>query len=91
MLAAALIGGIYSLWGAVVAGAFSQLAPFIFQAQWGIDPNFLLIIFGVGLLQVLLTAPRGIVVQMPKDVQNLGRLVLSLYRRVTGSPSEEPG
>ena len=27
LLAAALIGGIYSLWGAVVAGAFSQLAP----------------------------------------------------------------
>jgi len=87
LLAAALIGGIYSLWGAVVAGAFSQLAPFIFQAQWGIDPNFLLIIFGVGLLQVLLTAPRGIVVQMPKDIQNLGRLGLTLYRRFAGSRS----
>ena len=85
LLAAALIGGIYSLWGAVIAGAFSQLAPFIFQAQWGIDPNFLLIIFGVGLLQVLLTAPRGIVVQMPTDVANLGRLGLRLYRRATGS------
>jgi branched-chain amino acid transport system permease protein len=87
LLAAALIGGIYSLWGAVVAGAFSQLAPFLFQAQWGIDPNFLLIIFGVGLLQVLLTAPRGIVVQMPKDLANLGRLGLLLYRRVTGNRS----
>jgi branched-chain amino acid transport system permease protein len=85
LLAAALIGGIYSLWGAVVAGMFSQLAPFLFQAQWGIDPNFLLIIFGVGLLQVLLTAPRGIVVQMPKDIQSLGRLGLKLYRRVTGA------
>jgi branched-chain amino acid transport system permease protein len=84
LLAAALIGGIYSLWGAVIAGAFSQLAPFIFQAQWGIDPNFLLIIFGVGLLQVLLTAPRGIVVQMPKDIANLGKLGLHVYRRVTG-------
>ena len=88
LLAAALIGGIYSLWGAVIAGAFSQLAPFIFQAQWGIDPNFLLIIFGVGLLQVLLTAPRGIVVQMPKDIMNLGRLGLRLYRRVTGGSRE---
>jgi branched-chain amino acid transport system permease protein len=87
LLAAALIGGIYSLWGAVVAGAFSQLAPFLFQAQWGIDPNFLLIIFGVGLLQVLLTAPRGIVVQMPKDLANLGRLGLLLYRRVMGNRS----
>ena len=84
LLAAALIGGIYSLWGAVIAGAFSQLAPFIFQAEWGVDPNFLLIIFGVGLLQVLLTAPRGIVVQMPQDIMNLGRLGLRLYRMVTG-------
>ena len=82
LLAAALIGGIYSLWGAVVAGAFSQLAPYLFQAQWGIDPNYLLIIFGVGLLQVLLTAPGGIVVQMPKDIANLVRLILRLYRKV---------
>jgi branched-chain amino acid transport system permease protein len=87
LLAAALIGGIYSLWGAVVAGAFSQLAPFLFQAQFGIDPNFLLIIFGVGLLQVLLTAPRGIVVQMPKDIQNLGRLGLRLARMARGNRS----
>jgi branched-chain amino acid transport system permease protein len=85
LLAAALIGGIYSLWGAVIAGAFSQLAPFLFQAQFGIDPNFLLIIFGVGLLQVLLTAPRGIVVQMPKDIQSLGKLGLRLYRKVAHS------
>jgi branched-chain amino acid transport system permease protein len=84
LLAAALIGGIYSLWGAVVAGAFSQLAPFIFQAQWGIDPNFLLIIFGVGLLQVLLTAPRGIVVQMPKDILNLGRIGVRVFRSISG-------
>ncbi|HEY3614610.1 MAG TPA: branched-chain amino acid ABC transporter permease [Gaiellales bacterium] len=88
LLAAALIGGIYSLWGAVIAGAFSQLAPFIFQAEWGVDPNFLLIIFGVGLLQVLLTAPRGIVVQMPKDIATLGRLGLRAYRSLTGSRGE---
>jgi branched-chain amino acid transport system permease protein len=36
------------LWGAVVAGVFNQLVPFLFQAQWGVNPNFLLIIFGVG-------------------------------------------
>ena len=59
LLATAMIGGIFSLWGAVVAGVFIQLVPFLFQAQWGINPNFLLIIFGVGLLQVLLTAPGG--------------------------------
>ena len=88
LLAAALIGGIYSLWGAVIAGLFSQLAPFLFQAQWGIDPNFLLILFGVGLLQVLLTAPRGIVVQMPQDIRNLGRLGVRLYHKVSGPRGE---
>ena len=84
LAATALIGGIFSLWGAVIAGVFNQLLPFLFQAQWGVDPNFLLIIFGAGLLQVLLTAPGGIVQQMPKDIANLGRLLLHLARKLTG-------
>jgi branched-chain amino acid transport system permease protein len=79
LAATALIGGIFSIWGAIVAGAFNQLLPFLFQAQWGLNPNFLLILFGVGLIQVLLTAPGGLVEQFPKDVANLARLV---WRRV---------
>jgi branched-chain amino acid transport system permease protein len=86
LLATALIGGIYTFWGAIVAGVFIQLLPFVFQAKWGINPNFLLIIFGVGLLQVLLTAPAGIVVQFPKDMQNLGRFLLKQVRR-GGAPA----
>jgi branched-chain amino acid transport system permease protein len=85
LAATALIGGIFSLWGAVVAGIFNQLLPFLFQAQWGVNANFLLIIFGAGLLQVLLTAPGGLVDQFPKDMANLGRLILrgrsSLYTK----------
>ena len=81
LAATAMIGGIFSIWGAVVAGVFNQLLPFLFQAQWGLNPNFLLIIFGVGLLQVLLTAPGGLVDQFPKDMANLGRLVVRLVRR----------
>ncbi|HZQ65359.1 MAG TPA: branched-chain amino acid ABC transporter permease [Gaiellaceae bacterium] len=76
LAATALIGGIFSLWGAVIAGVFNQLLPFLFQAQWGVNPNFLLIIFGVGLLQVLMTAPGGLVDQFPKDMRNLARLAL---------------
>ena len=34
LLAIVLIGGIFTLWGAVVAGIFMQLVPFIFQAEW---------------------------------------------------------
>ena len=81
LLATALIGGIYTFWGAIVAGVFIQLLPFVFQAKWGLDRNLLLIIFGVGLLQVLLTAPGGIVVQLPKDIHKLARLVVRLVRR----------
>jgi branched-chain amino acid transport system permease protein len=81
LLATTLIGGIYSLWGAVIAGVFIQLVPFLFQAQWGINTNFLLIIFGAGLLQVLMTAPGGLVQQVPKDLGNLARLVARSIRR----------
>ena len=41
LAATALIGGIFSLWGAVIAGVFNQLLPFLFQAQWGVNANFL--------------------------------------------------
>ena len=73
LLAVVLIGGIFSLWGAVIAGAFMQLVPFIFQAEWRVNTNFLLIIFGAGLLQVLLTAPGGLADQVPNDLAKLGR------------------
>jgi branched-chain amino acid transport system permease protein len=80
LLATTLIGGIFSLWGAVVSGAFNQLVPFIFQ--WGVNPNFLLIIFGAGILQVLLTAPGGLVQQFPKDMANLARLIARGVRKL---------
>jgi branched-chain amino acid transport system permease protein len=85
LLATVLIGGIFSIWGAVVAGIFNQLVPFLFQAQWGINPNFLLVIFGAGLLQVLLTAPGGLVQQVPKDLANLGRLGARGVRKAAGA------
>jgi branched-chain amino acid transport system permease protein len=85
LAATALIGGIFSLWGAIVAGIFNQLLPFLFQAQWGVNQNFLLIIFGAGLMQVLLTAPGGLAEQLPKDLARLGRLVLRGVRALTAS------
>jgi branched-chain amino acid transport system permease protein len=87
LAATALIGGIYSLWGAIIAGIFNQLFPFLFQAQWGVSSNYLLIIFGAGLLQVLLTAPGGLVQQFPKDMANLGRLVWTGVGRLRGMRS----
>ena len=75
LAATALIGGVFSLWGALVAGVFNQLLPFLFQAQWEVNPNFLLVVFGAGLVQVLLSAPGGLIDQFPKDMANLGRLI----------------
>ena len=86
LIATALIGGIFTLWGALVAGIFMQLVPFIFQAQWGLNPNFLLIIFGIGLLQVLLTAPGGLADQVPKDLAKLGRLIARPFRKSSDGP-----
>jgi branched-chain amino acid transport system permease protein len=87
LIATALIGGIYTLTGAVVAGIFMQLVPFVFQAQWGLNPNYLLIIFGIGLLQVLLTAPGGIADQLPKDLMKLARLLSRLVGRKSAPES----
>jgi branched-chain amino acid transport system permease protein len=88
LLATAMIGGVYSFWGAVVAGVFIQVVPYLFTAQgfwgWTTDANIITIIFGVGLLQVLLTAPGGLAEQFPKDMRNLGRLIYKGGRRLTG-------
>jgi branched-chain amino acid transport system permease protein len=81
LLAVVLIGGVFSLWGAVVAGVFYSLVPFIIKDQWGIDNNFLFVLFGVGVIQVLLTAPGGLVDQVPKDLKKLGRLIARPFRK----------
>jgi branched-chain amino acid transport system permease protein len=90
LAAAALIGGIFSLWGAIVAGIFQQLVPFLFQAQWGINTNLVLILFGVGLLQVLLTAPGGLAQQLPKDLARLGRLAGRRARALAAGEKSAP-
>jgi branched-chain amino acid transport system permease protein len=82
LLAAVLMGGIYSIWGAIVAGVLMKLLPALLD-NWGLPADLLTILFGVGVLQVLLTAPQGIVYQFPRDMAKLGRLLFGLVRRVT--------
>jgi branched-chain amino acid transport system permease protein len=77
LLAVVLMGGVYSIWGAVIAALFLQLLPALFT-NWGISPYWLTVLFGVGVLQVLSTAPAGIVDQLPKDLARLGRLIMRL-------------
>jgi branched-chain amino acid transport system permease protein len=80
LLAVVLMGGIYSFWGAIIAGFFMQLLPALLN-DWGLPADLLTILFGVGVLQVLLTAPGGISQQFPRDMRRLGGLIFGLGRR----------
>jgi branched-chain amino acid transport system permease protein len=87
LLAVCLMGGVYSFVGAFVAGLFFKLLPALLDT-WGLPPDLLTILFGIGILQVLLTAPRGLVEQFPKDMANLGRLIWKGVGKVRGRGSD---
>jgi branched-chain amino acid transport system permease protein len=80
LLAVVLMGGAYSMSGAVVAAFLLKFLQQLLN-DWGVSPDWLTILFGIGVLQVLTTAPRGIVEQMPKDLANLARLIRRLVTR----------
>jgi hypothetical protein len=56
--------GIYSLSGAVVAGMLMKLLPAILDSL-NLPADVLTILFGIGVLQVLLSAPGGLAAQAP--------------------------
>ncbi|HTU72892.1 MAG TPA: branched-chain amino acid ABC transporter permease [Trebonia sp.] len=95
LLAVVLMGGVFSLWGAVVAAFLLEFLPALLQ-DWGVPNDWLIIIFGLGVLQVLVTAPRGLADQFPKDMRRLGRLIWHLIRRqavpgIVGQPGTSHG
>ncbi len=81
------MGGAYSLWGAIIAAFLLKFLQALLN-DWGVSPDWLTILFGIGVLQVLTTAPRGLVDQVPKDIARLGRLISAPFRR--GAPAREP-
>ena len=85
LLAVVLMGGAYSLAGAIVAALLMQLLPALLN-NWGVSADWLTILFGLGVLQVLTTAPRGLADQVPRDLAKLGGLQARLVRRP--APSE---
>jgi branched-chain amino acid transport system permease protein len=90
LLAVALMGGVYNLWGAVIAALLMQLLPAVLQ-NLGVNYAWLTILFGVGVLQVLTTAPAGLADQFPKDMKRLGGLILKLARpSPRASPAASP-
>jgi branched-chain amino acid transport system permease protein len=90
LMAVVLMGGIFSVWGAVVAALLQQLLPALLNDWFAFfrrNPDFLLVLFGIGVLQVLVTAPEGIVTQFPRDMRKLGRLIAKPFRRAVREPS----
>jgi branched-chain amino acid transport system permease protein len=85
LLAVVLMGGIYSLWGAVVAGIFMKLLPAILDSL-SLPADLLTILFGIGVLQVLLTAPAGLAAQVPRDLARLWGAISGAARR---TPAQE--
>jgi branched-chain amino acid transport system permease protein len=83
LLAVTLMGGAYSMWGAIVAALLYQFLPALLN-NWGVSADWLIILFGLGVLQVLTTAPAGLADQVPKDLRRLVRL---LRRRSGGDPA----
>jgi branched-chain amino acid transport system permease protein len=80
LLAVVLMGGVYSIWGAVIAAFLQRAFPQLLDQKLGIPPEFLIMLFGVGVMQVLVTAPAGIA----GDLEKLGRLIKrKLSRRST--------
>ena len=71
LLAVVLMGGVYSIWGAVVAAFLLRAFPQLLDQKLGIPPEFLVMLFGVGVMQVLVTAPGGIA----GDLEKVARLI----------------
>ncbi len=82
LLAVVLMGGAYSMWGAIAAAFLLKFLQALLN-DWGVSPDWLTILFGIGVLQVLTTAPRGLVDQVPKDLKRLW----GLLRGLTGAKS----
>jgi branched-chain amino acid transport system permease protein len=81
LLAVTLMGGVFSLWGAVIAGFLSEFLPALLN-NWGVSADWLIILFGLGVLQVLTTAPAGLADQVPRDLARLRHLLGRRLRRV---------
>jgi branched-chain amino acid transport system permease protein len=80
LLAVVLMAGAYSLWGAILAAFLLKFLQALLN-DWGVSPDWLTILFGVGVLQALTTAPAGLIDQVPKDLARLGRLLRRPFRR----------
>jgi len=93
LLAVVLMGGAFALTGAVIAAFLLAFLPALLYNLWSVPNDWLIILFGVGVMQVLATAPGGLADQFPKDMKRLYGLLSRLWRKpsqpvpaATGAP-----
>ena len=72
LLAVVLMGGVFNLWGAVIAALLMQLLPAFLQ-NLGLSYDWLTILFGVGVLQVLDHRAGGHRRSVPEGHEETGR------------------
>jgi branched-chain amino acid transport system permease protein len=89
LLAVVLMGGAFALTGAVIAAFLLAFLPALLYQLWSVPNDWLIILFGVGVMQVLATAPGGIADQFPKDMMRLYRLISRRWRRPEAAASAE--
>lgn len=76
LVAATLLAGAYTPWGPIVAGLLTFVFPVLLQ-NIGLSSNLALVLFGIGVLQTLYSAPLGLAGQVPRDLKRL-------WGRITG-------
>lgn len=84
LLAVVLMGGAFNLWGAFAAGMFLYFIPGLLNT-WNLSSFLLIILFGVGVIWVLVTSPAGMAGQLPKDLGRLGKAIGRLAGKARGS------
>lgn len=87
LLAVVLMGGVYSIWGALVAAFLLRILPRLLDQLIGLPAEALTVLFGIGIIQVLLTAPAGIIGDLERLARGIGRKVKPPTSR---SPDGEP-
>lgn len=86
LLAVVLMGGVYSIWGAIVAAFFLRVFPRILDQKLGLPSEILTMLFGLGIIQVLMGNPAGVV----SDLEKLMRKLAGLGRKLIGRASPAP-
>lgn len=82
LFAVVLIGGAFSLLGAVLAGLLSQAMPSLLS-EVGVNGNAILVVFGLALIHAVSTAPAGMAGQLHGLV---GRIRRDDRREVSDAP-----